>query len=272
MAGALAMEPACTEICIQGGLHPGLTMERVEAYLDAIKSAKPDMHVHGFSPQEIWNLSKIEKTSIKETIARLKNAGLNSVPGTAAEILVDSVRKKVCPSKISTDQWRQVITTVHQAGLPSTSTIMYGHVECIDDIIAHFKVIRDIQEQTRGFTEFVPLPFQRDGLVESRLKSGAQPVNGILDLKVHAIARLYFKGLIDNIQCSWVKLGQKFCQVLLHAGVNDFSGTLMEENISRAAGATFGEYIPSSEMVSIIKAAGKIPVQRTTTYEILRTF
>lgn len=267
---ALVREPGCTEICIQGGLHPRLTMDIVEAYIAAIKKVDERLHVHGFSPQEIWNLSRIEKSSVKEIVDRLREAGLGSVPGTAAEILVDEVRRRICPSKVTTEQWAGVIETVHTAGLPSTSTIMYGHVESIDDIVAHLDVIRRIQDKTGGFTEFVPLPFQREAGVDGQLARDARAPSGVLDVKLHAIARLFLAGSIDNIQCSWVKLGKKFSQVLLHAGVNDFSGTLMEENISRSAGAMHGEYIPSGEMVALIQAAGKVPVQRTTTYGVVQ--
>ncbi|MHA1681785.1 MAG: 5-amino-6-(D-ribitylamino)uracil--L-tyrosine 4-hydroxyphenyl transferase CofH [Promethearchaeota archaeon] len=269
---AKKLEPDCSEICIQGGLHPEISIEILEEYLHAIKSVDKNIHVHGFSPQELWNMSKIEKTSIRETIDRLKSAGLGSVPGTAAEILVDDVRKEICPSKINTKRWIDVISTVHEAGLPSTSTIMYGHVESLDDLIKHLDVIRELQKKTGGFTEFVPLPFQSKGTVNPVLKERGRPADGMLDLKLHAVARLYFKGQIDNIQCSWVKLGVKFCQVLVNSGVNDFSGTLMEENITRLAGGTEGEYLDSRSMVMVIKQAGKTPIQRNTTYSIMKRY
>ncbi|MHA1697218.1 MAG: 5-amino-6-(D-ribitylamino)uracil--L-tyrosine 4-hydroxyphenyl transferase CofH, partial [Promethearchaeota archaeon] len=245
---AKSIEPGCTEICIQGGLHPGLTIELIEDYIKAVKNVDGKIHVHGFSPQEIWNLAREEGSSITEIIDRLYVAGLDSVPGTAAEILVDRVRKIICPSKLKTAQWVDTITKIHEAGIPSTATIMYGHVETIEDIVEHMKIIRDIQKRTGKFTEFVPLPFLCNERVSSFIQERAKPKNGLLDLKLHAIARLFFKNSIDNIQCSWVKLGVKFCQLLLHAGVNDFSGTLMEENISRMAGATTGQYISSERM------------------------
>ncbi|MBD3185705.1 7,8-didemethyl-8-hydroxy-5-deazariboflavin synthase subunit CofH [Candidatus Bathyarchaeota archaeon] len=265
---AKQLEPACTEICIQGGIHPDLTIEVIEGYLQAIKEVEPTLHIHGFSPQEIWNLSKVEKSSVEEVLDRLKVAGLGSVPGTAAEILVDGVRKRICPSKIPTNRWIDIIKMIHRAGLPSTATIMYGHVETIEDIIKHLEIVRGIQKKTGGFTEFVPLPFQNEGDINEGLKRIVKPPDGLLDLKMHAIARLFFKDCIPNIQCSWVKLGVKFCQVLVNSGANDFSGTLMEENITRSAGGRHGQYFPSRSMVRAILTAGKIPVQRTTIYEL----
>ena len=272
VAEALKIEPECSEICIQGGLHPDLTLELIESYLHSIKEVSPSMHIHGFSPQEIWNLSRREKMSIGEILTRLKASGLNSMPGTAAEILVDDIRREICPSKVRVEQWGKIIKTAHNIGLPSTSTIMYGHIESLNDIADHMEVIRNIQEATGGFTEFVPLPFMQDGNPLGDKMEFYQTASGILDMKLHAIARLFFMDSIDNIQCSWVKLGVKFCQFLLYVGVNDFSGTLMEENISRMAGASHGEYIDSNRMKTIIRSAGKTPVQRSTTYQILARY
>lgn len=266
---AKQLEPACTEICIQGGIHPDITIEVIEGYLHAIKGVDPSLHIHGFSPQEIWNLAKVEKCSVGEVLDRLRIAGLGSVPGTAAEILVDDVRRRICPSKVRTERWVDIIEMVHRAGLPSTATIMYGHIETIEDIIEHLEIVKGIQEKTGGFTEFVPLPFQKEGDINEDLKRAVRTPDGLLDLKMHAIARLFFKDCIPNIQCSWVKLGVKFCQVLVNAGANDFSGTLMEENITRSAGGRHGQYLPSRSMVKAILTAGKIPVQRSTTYELL---
>ncbi|MHA1791281.1 MAG: 7,8-didemethyl-8-hydroxy-5-deazariboflavin synthase subunit CofH [Promethearchaeota archaeon] len=269
---AFNKEPTLTEICIQGGINPKISIELIEKYIKAIKSVNMSIHIHGFSPQEIWNLSRVEHSSVKEILSRLADAGLGSIPGTAAEILVDKVREKICPSKIKTSRWIDIIKTAHRVGLPSTSTIMYGHVESIENIIEHLNILRNIQKETRGITEFVPLPFMNTGDIDPNLKTSSKPENGMLDLKLHAISRIFFKNTIKNIQCSWVKLGVKLAQILLNAGVNDFSGTLMEENITRLAGGTNGEYLSSEKMITLIKNAGKIPVQRTTTYEILQEF
>ncbi|MHA1804613.1 MAG: 5-amino-6-(D-ribitylamino)uracil--L-tyrosine 4-hydroxyphenyl transferase CofH [Promethearchaeota archaeon] len=268
-----AKENHCTEVCIQGGINPDLTYDY---YLDILKAAKeidPEIHVHAFSPQEIYNASNLSGNSIKEVLRDFKNAGLDSIPGTAAEILVDDIRKIICPNKISTNQWIEIITQAHEMGIPTTCTIMYGHVEDLKDRVEHLEILRTIQKNTRGFTEFVALPFIKENPILSKSKEHPlKPSYGMADLKLFAVARLFFKDLIDNIQCSWVKLGIKFAQISLYYGVNDFSGTLMEENISRSAGATHGQYLPPDEIIYIIKAAGKRPAQRDTLYNILKYY
>ncbi|MFW9972643.1 MAG: 7,8-didemethyl-8-hydroxy-5-deazariboflavin synthase subunit CofH [Candidatus Odinarchaeota archaeon] len=263
----------CTEVCIQGGINPYL---KFEYYLDILKNVKniaPNMHTHAFSPQEIYYMSKLYENSIEDTLKELINAGLDSIPGTAAEILVDEVRKIICPNKINVNQWKEIITIAHKLGIPTTSTIMYGHIETLYDRIKHLEVIRDIQKETHGFTEFVPLPYVKEKPILSQLENF--PLNlsyGIEDLKLFCVARLFLNNYIDNIQCSWVKLGPKFAQVSLNYGVNDFSGTLMEENISKSAGAEFGEYLSPEEIVKIISGAGKRPAQRDTIYNIIKNF
>jgi len=263
----------CTEVCIQGGINPKL---KFEYYLDILKMVKKidsKIHTHAFSPQEIFNMAKLYGSSIKNTLNELKQAGLDSIPGTAAEILVDEIRNTICPNKVNTSQWREIITIAHRLGIPTTSTIMYGHIEELSDRIKHLEVLRDIQKETKGFTEFVALPFVKVNPILSQLESHPlKPTYGMDDLRLFCVARLFLNNYIDNIQCSWVKLGPKFAQISLNYGVNDFSGTLMEENISKSAGAEFGEYLSPEEIIQIIKNAGKKPAQRDTLYNIIKFF
>ena len=268
-----AYESGCTEICIQGGINPELNFEYYLSILKIVKGISGNLHIHAFSPQEIFYMSKLHGNSIEETLKELKKAGLDSIPGTAAEILVDRVRKIICPKKISTTQWINIIKNAHNLEIPTTSTIMYGHIEDLTDRIEHLNVLREIQKQTGGFTEFVPLPFVNENPILSNLPNfPLKPHYGMADLKLFCVARLFFNSYIDNIQCSWVKLGPKMAQVSLNYGVNDFSGTLMEENISKSAGAEYGEYLSPQEIISIIKTAGKKPAQRDTLYKILKYY
>jgi len=268
-----AKNMGCTEVCIQGGINPELKFEFYLEILKTVKEIDSKIHTHAFSPQEIFFISKLYDNSIENTLKELKNAGLDSIPGTAAEILVDEIRKIICPNKVSTSQWIDIITTAHNLGIPTTSTIMYGHIEELSDRIKHLDVLRRIQKETNGFTEFVPLPFVKEKPILSNLeKYPLKPSYGMSDLKLFCVARLFFNNYIDNIQCSWVKLGPSFAQVSLNYGVNDFSGTLMEENISKSAGAEFGEYLSPEKMIEIIKNAGKHPTQRDTLYNIIKYY
>ena len=268
-----AKNSGCTEVCIQGGINPSLEFDYYLDILKRVKQVDEKIHIHAFSPQEIWYMSKLYHSSVKEVLLELKNAGLDSMPGTAAEILVDKIREVICPNKIKTEQWIDVITTAHKLNVPTTSTLMYGHIESLQDRIEHLEILRNVQKDTSGFTEFVPLPFVKDNPLLSRLEGfPLKPSYGMDDLKLFCVSRLFFQNYIDNIQCSWVKLGPKFAQVSLNFGVNDFSGTLMEENISKSAGAEFGEYLDPKEIVQIIKLAGKKPAQRDTLYNILKYY
>ncbi|MFX0105170.1 MAG: 7,8-didemethyl-8-hydroxy-5-deazariboflavin synthase subunit CofH [Candidatus Hodarchaeota archaeon] len=263
----------CSEVCIQGGINPELKFDFYLDILRVVKGVDQNIHTHAFSPQEIYFMSKLYKSSIENTLKELKKAGLDSIPGTAAEILVDDIRRIACPNKVSTSQWIDIITKAHNLGIPTTSTIMYGHIESLNDRITHLEVLREIQKETKGFTEFVPLPFIRENPILSRLDNHPlNPSYGIADLKLFCVSRIFLNNYIDNIQCSWVKLGPKLAQVSLNFGVNDFSGTLMEENISKSAGAKFGQYLSSEEIITIIKAAGKKPAQRDTLYNILKYY
>ncbi|MHA2088766.1 MAG: 5-amino-6-(D-ribitylamino)uracil--L-tyrosine 4-hydroxyphenyl transferase CofH [Promethearchaeota archaeon] len=264
-----AKKSNCSEVCIQGGINPDLNFE---FYLDILRSVKEidkTMHSHAFSPQEIYFMSKLYGNSIEDTLKELKKAGLDSIPGTAAEILVDEVRSIVCPNKVNTQQWVDIITTAHNLGIPTTSTIMYGHIESLKDRVEHLKVLRNIQKQTNGFSELVPLPFVKENPILSKLED--HPLKhsyGMADLKLFCVSRIFLNNYIDNVQCSWPKLGPKFSQVSLNYGVNDFGGTLFEENISRSAGAVFGQFLSSEEIIDIIKTAGKRPALRDTLYSI----
>ena len=261
----------CSEVCMQGGIHPGLNFQYYIDVLKTVKGVDPNIHIHAFSPQEVFHISKLNGDSIENTLKELKKSGLDSIPGTAAEILVDRIREIICPNKVTTAQWIDIITTAHEVGIPTTSTMMYGHVEDLRDRIEHLEVLRNIQQETRGFTEFVPLTFVRENPALSKEHS-LIPSRGMDDLKLYSIARLFFNNYIDNIQVSWVKLGVKVAQISLNYGVNDFSGTIMEENISKSAGASHGEYLPVEEMISIIKSAGKKPAQRDTVYNIVKYY
>ncbi|RJX16291.1 7,8-didemethyl-8-hydroxy-5-deazariboflavin synthase subunit CofH [Candidatus Bathyarchaeota archaeon] len=265
-----AQSMGATEVCIQGGLHPEIDAYYYMEIIKKVKAYAPTIHIHAFSPMEIVYGSKKSGLPVKETLKMLKEAGLGSLPGTSAEILVDEVREKICPGKITTYEWIETIKTAHKLGIPTTSTIMYGHVEKPEHWIIHLKILKEIQKETKGFTEFVPLTFihwKTPLYLKGKSKPGA---TGFEDLKMYAVSRIFFDGLINNIQVSWVKLGVKFAQLALNAGANDFGGTLMEENISRSAGATTGQNLPVEEIVRIIKDAGRIPAERTTTYQIIK--
>jgi 5-amino-6-(D-ribitylamino)uracil---L-tyrosine 4-hydroxyphenyl transferase len=260
-----AKEVGATEVCIFGGVLPHMT---VEYYLDLLKSIKSnyDIHIHGLSPVEVYHAAKSSGMSTKEALSAFKNAGLDTMTGAAAEILVDSVREQICPNKVSTSQWADIIMEAHQLGIPTTSTIMYGTIETWEDRIDHLLILRDIQRQTGGFTEFVPLTFLNENNVLGNASKGA---NGMDDLKLHALARIVFGKDLPNIQASWIKMGTKMAQVVLCCGANDLGGTMMEDKISIAAGASHGEYLSREEMALIIKEIGRVPAERDTLYNLI---
>jgi FO synthase len=261
-----------TEVCIQGGLPKDLDGYFYRDILRAIKRVLPDMHIHAFSPMEI--AYGVEKTGLplREYLAMLKAEGLGSIPGTAAEILDDQVRNQLSPNKLKAAQWVEIITAAHELGLPTTCTMMYGHVESAAQWLRHILLLRDIQKKTRGFTEFVPLGFVHD---KTRLFHQGEARPGATrreHLIVHAVSRLLLHGCIKNLQVSWVKMGFDGSLACLQAGTNDFSGTLMEESISKMAGADFGEYVAPEEFRAMIRRIGRIPAERTTTYKIRQLF
>ncbi|SRR5579875_643575 len=269
---AEAVDRGATEVCIQGGLPKDLDGYYYVQLLRAIKARLPDLHVHAFSPMEITYGIDKTRLPLRDYLCMLKEAGLNSIPGTAAEILDDSVRKSLSPNKLKVWQWIDIIRTAHGLGIPSTSTMMYGHTERPEHWVRHMLVLRDIQKETGGFTEFVPLGFVHS---ETRLfRSGrARPGHSVHeDLIVHALARVLLHGSIPNIQVSWVKMGFDLALTCLEAGANDFSGTLMEESISKAAGANFGESVTPGELRALIRTIGRLPAERSTTYKILKVF
>ncbi len=267
-----------TEVCLQGGIHPGFTGAWYLELLAAIKAAVPAIHVHAFSPLEVWQGAETAGLTLREYLERLVSAGLGSLPGTAAEILDDEVRKVLCPDKLSTAQWLEVVRTAHELGLRTTSTIMFGSVERPVHQARHLLAVRDLQRDTGGITEFVPLPFVH-AEAPIALRGGARRGPTFEESVVlHAASRLILDPYVTSIQASWVKLGPAGAGELLAAGVNDLGGTLMNESISRAAGASHGQECPPERMDEVIRAAGRTPVQRTTLYgeppsrQVLRSY
>jgi len=267
-----AWERGATEVCVQGGLPRDLDGFFYRDLLRTIKHAIPEMHVHAFSPMEIdYGVTKTGM-ALRDYLQMMKDEGLGSIPGTAAEILDDRVRKELSPNKLPAARWVEIISTAHELGIPTTSTMMYGHVEEPADWVRHILLLRSIQKRTGGFTEFVPLGFIHENTRLYR-HGGARPgAKRDEHLRVHALARVLLHGAIKNLQVSWVKLGFETSLACLQAGANDFSGTLMEESISKAAGATFGEYVSPEEFRARIRSIGRVPAERSTTYKIRRTF
>ncbi|MDY9927273.1 5-amino-6-(D-ribitylamino)uracil--L-tyrosine 4-hydroxyphenyl transferase CofH [Methanosarcina sp.] len=263
-----AEQVKATEVCIQGGLLPNVGLDFYLGIVEAIKAEFPEMHIHAFSPMEVFHASRISGVKVSESLARLKRSGLDTMPGTAAEILSDRVREIICPAKLSTLEWIEVVRQAHAAGIPTTATMMYGHVETPEERIEHMLTIREIQKETGGITEFVPLPFMpyNNPVGEKMIREGRYATPGLDDLKIYAISRILLHGHVDNIQASWVKLGKKLAQFALHCGANDLGGTLMEESISRLAGASHGESISVEELEWMIHGAGRVPKERTTLY------
>lgn len=272
---AKAVEAAnhgATEVCIQGGLPPGLGANYYSDLLHAIRAELPQIHIHAFSPMEIANGVERKGLPLRDYLMLLKQTGLGSIPGTAAEILDDEVRSALSPNKLKVAQWVEIIRAAHALGIATTSTMMYGHVERPEHWVRHLLILREIQSETHGFTEFVPLGFIHSKTRLFRI-GGARPGASLEEhLKVHALARLLLHGYIQNIQVSWVKLGFDVALACLQAGANDFGGTLMEESISKAAGATFGESVSPAEFRSLIRSIGRTPAERTTTYCIRQTY
>jgi 7,8-didemethyl-8-hydroxy-5-deazariboflavin synthase CofH subunit len=261
-----ASQLGATEVCIQGGLPHGLPPFYYRDILCAVKGAVPSMHIHAFSPMEIVYGVELTGMPLADYLSMLRDNGLGTLPGTAAEILDDQVRAILSANKLTTAQWVEVIRTAHRGGIRSTSTLMYGHTETAEHWVRQMLLLRDIQRETGGFTEFVPLGFVHQNTLlfhQGLARSGPTLAE---HLKVHALARLLLAGAINNIQVSWVKLNRRLSQLCLQAGANDYGGTLMEENISREAGATAGQYTSPEDFQSLILEAGRIPAERNTTY------
>ena len=270
-----AQDYGATEVCIQAGLPPQMEGDLYIRLCEAIKEELPDMHIHGFSPEEVLYGSIRSRCSIREYLQGLKDAGVGSLPGTSAEVLDQELRDIISPGRITVDQWIEVITNAHDLGIPTTSTVMFGHRESNAQIVRHIALLRDIQQSTGGFTEFVPLsfvaseaPMYLKGTVED-VRSGP---TGMDVVKVHAISRIMLNNWIPNIQASWVKEGSRMSQLLLTAGVNDLGGTLINESISTSAGAMHGQLMRPAEFRGMIREAGRTPAERYTTYGIRRIF
>ena len=255
-----------TEVCLQGGIHPDYTGATYLGICRAIKQVLPDMHIHAFSPLEVTQGAATLGLSLREFLTQLKEAGLGTLPGTAAEILDDEVRAVICPDKVNTQQWLDVVRTAHELGLRTTSTIMYGHVERPISWARHLLRLRDLQKETGGITEFVPLPFvhmEAPMYLRGQARKGPTLREAVL---MHAVARLALHPLITNIQTSWVKMGPDGAALCLNAGANDLGGTLMNESISRAAGTQHGQEFPPESMEGLIRSIGRVPLQRDTLY------
>jgi FO synthase subunit 2 len=270
-----AWDLGATEICIQAGLPPKMDGFLYVDLCKAIKKVLPNIHIHAFSPEEIMYGSYRSGLSVKEYLKMLKESGLGSLPGTAAEILDQDIRDLISPGRITVADWMNVITTAHKLKIPTTSTIMYGHVESAEDRAKHLDLLRSIQKQTGGFTEFVPLSFvhKEAPMYNHNLVKGIVPgPTGQDVIKMHAISRIMLNNFINNIQVSWVKEGAKMSQMLLETGVNDFGGTLMNESISTSAGSEYGQLMRPKEIRSLIQSAGRIPAQRNSSYGIVKVY
>src|SRR6202142_4079264 len=265
-----AWQLGATEVCIQGGLPRDLPKFHYRDILRAVKNAVPGMHIHAFSPLEIVYGVELTGMPLADYLSMLRDNGLGTLPGTAAEILDDQVRAILSANKLTTAQWVEVIRTAHRGGIRSTSTLMYGHTETAEHWVRQMLLLRDIQRETGGFTEFVPLGFVHQNTLlfhQGLARSGPTLAE---HLKVHALSRLLLAGSINNIQVSWVKLNRQLSQLCLHAGANDYGGTLMEENISREAGATAGQYTSPEEFQSLVQEIGRIPAERNTKYSRMK--
>lgn len=271
---SIAWQRGGTEVCIQGGLHPKMSGTYYREIVLAIKAALPDMHIHAFSPFEIWYGAAKTKMSYADFLTDLKECGLGSMPGTAAEILDTEVRRKLTKNKLSAEKWVEIIRAAHQVGIPTTATIMYGHVDAPHHWAGHIRLLRDIQKDTGGFTELVPLSFvHSESPLYAKNPNEVRPGPTTSEVNLmHAVSRIMLHGWIDNIQVSWTKLGADRAREMLSMGVNDLGGTLMNESISRSAGAKNGQEITALELAQIIRSAGRIPVRRNTIYDEIEVF
>ena len=270
-----AHDLGATEVCIQAGLPPDMEGDLYEKICREIKKEIPNIHIHGFSPEEILYGATRSNVSIEEFLKRMKDAGVNTLPGTSAEILDQKLRDKISPGRITVKQWEEVIKAAHKIGINTTSTMMFGHLETLEERVNHIVKLREIQKETGGFTEFVPLNFVHTEapMYKHQLHEGIQQGGSGNDvLLTHAIARIMFNNSIDNIQMSWVKEGQKMSQLLLMWGANDFGGTLINESISTSAGSEYGQLLKPKEIRRMVREIGRIPAERNTQYKMLKKF
>jgi len=270
-----AYQLGATEVCIQAGLPPDMDGDLYENICREIKKEIPDIHIHGFSPEEILYGASRSNTSVEDFLKRMKEAGVDTLPGTSAEILDQKLRDKISPGRISVKDWEKVIKTAHKMGINTTSTMMFGHLETLEDRVKHIAKLREIQKETGGFTEFVPLNFihTEAPMYKHQIHEGIrQGGSGNDVLLTHAIARIMLNNHINNIQMSWVKEGQKMSQLLLMWGANDFGGTLINESISTSAGSEHGQLLRPKEIKRRVREIGRIPAERNTHYKILKKF
>jgi FO synthase subunit 2 len=270
-----AVDMGATEVCMQAGLPPKMDGNLYIDLTRAVKKALPDLHIHAFSPEEVLYGATRAAVSIPQYLKELKAAGLGTLPGTSAEVLDQEIRDLIAPGRITTKQWIEVITTAHSLGIPTTSTIMYGHVETSVHWVKHMNLLRDIQKETQGFTEFVPLSLihQEAPMYQHKLVKNVRPgATGAEVVKMHAIARLMLGPTFRNIQSSWVKEGPKLAQYLLTVGANDLGGTLINESISTSAGAQYGQLVPPKELRRLIRDLERTPAERTTTYRLHKVY
>jgi 7,8-didemethyl-8-hydroxy-5-deazariboflavin synthase CofH subunit len=270
-----AWDLGATEVCIQAGLPPKLDGRFYIDLARALKAELPDLHLHAFSPEEVLYGSVRSGLPIKEYLTELRAAGLGTLPGTSAEILDQEIRDRIARGRITVDQWVEVITTAHALGIRTTSTIMYGHVETPAHWVRHMGLLRSIQKDTGGFTEFVPLSLihSEAPMYSKKLVPGVRPgATGVEIVRMHALARLMLGPSFRNIQASWVKEGPKLAQLLLDAGANDLGGTLINESISTSAGASYGQLVPPAELRRLVRDAGRVPAQRDTLYNVLHVY
>ena len=270
-----AHQVGATEVCIQAGLPPDMKGDLYENICREIKKEIPDIHIHGFSPEEILYGADRSNTTIDEFLKRMKEAGVGTLPGTSAEILDQKLRDKISPGRISVNNWEKIIKTAHKMGIKTTSTMMFGHLETIEHRVNHIVKLREIQKETGGFTEFVPLNFihTEAPMYKHQLHEGIrQGGSGNDVLLTHAIARIMLNNSIDNLQMSWVKEGQKMSQLLLMWGANDFGGTLINESISTSAGSEYGQLLRPKEIRRMVREIKRTPAERDTEYNILKKF
>lgn len=267
---AKASSMGATELHIVGSLNPKLPFEYYEEVLSRLHEKYPAMSLKAYTAVEIAHLAETAGMSVKEVLLRLKKAGLTGLPGGGGEIFNEEIRKKVCPDKISGERWLNVMETAHSLGIKSNATMLYGHIETPGDVVDHILRIRDLQKKTKGFQAFIPLSFHPDNT--ELQKKGVRGPTGFDDLKTIAVSRLLLNGYVNNIKTYWVMVGEKLAQIALHYGANDIDGTVMEERITHAAGGATPEYMPKERLIHLIKNAGRIPVERTSNYEIIKEY
>jgi aminodeoxyfutalosine synthase len=267
-----ASNMGATELHIVGSLNPKLPFEYYEEILSRLHQKYPDMSLKAYTAVEIAHLAKTSGMSVREVLLRLKKAGLTGLPGGGGEIFNEETRKKVCPDKITGEQWLKVMETAHSLGIKSNATMLYGHIETHSDIVDHILRIRKLQEKTGGFQAFIPLKFHPDNTELQKNGLVRYGPTGFDDLKIIAVSRLLLNGYINNIKTYWVMVGEKLAQVALHYGANDIDGTVMEERITHAAGGATPEYMPKERLIRLIRNAGRVPIERTTNYEIIKEY